>query len=89
MLEGAPRPDLIYMGYIARHCDLIIGRNSGPFTYCMTKENLIDSPKKFLSTTDHPMLCEFLPDRDEKFLEFVSPYNEPDFLKMLDRNLNK
>lgn len=89
VLEAAPRPDLIYMGYIARHCDLIIGRNSGPFTYCMTKENLIDSPKKFLSTTDHPMLCEFLPDRDEKSLEFVSPYNEPDFLKMLDRNLNK
>lgn len=87
ILKEAVKPDLIYMGYIAKYCNLIIGRCSGPYTHAMTKEHIIESPKKFLSTTDWPALSQFIPNRDEEYLEHVSPYNENDFIKMLDNNL--
>jgi hypothetical protein len=39
--------DLNEIGYLSTFCDLIIGRNSGPFCFCTIDQNLLDSNKIF------------------------------------------
>lgn len=39
--------DLNEIGYLSRFCDLIIGRISGPFCFCTTKDNYDDENKIF------------------------------------------
>ena len=41
------RCDLNEISYLSKYCSLIIGRNSGPFCYASTGENLNDSTKTF------------------------------------------
>jgi hypothetical protein len=41
--------DLNEISYLSTHCDLIVGKNSGPFVYCETKENYNNPDKKFLT----------------------------------------
>jgi len=40
--------DLNEISYISKFCNLIVGRNSGPFCFTITKENINDESKKFL-----------------------------------------
>jgi hypothetical protein len=40
--------DLREISYLSSHADLIVGRNSGPFTYANTKSNLQDAGKVFM-----------------------------------------
>lgn len=42
-------PDLLEISYISKFCDIIVGRSSGPYSYCLTKENLTDPKKTFVS----------------------------------------
>ena len=46
---GEYETDLFEISYLSKFCDIIIGRNSGPFTYSETYENYMDSSKTFLS----------------------------------------
>lgn len=39
--------DLNEISYLSRSCDIIVGKNSGPFIYCMTKENFM-TPNKYI-----------------------------------------
>lgn len=41
------RCDLNEVSYISLHCNLIVGRNSGPFCFASVRENLIDPAKTF------------------------------------------
>lgn len=41
--------DLNEISYLSLYCDLIIGKNSGPYIYCMVKENIYNSKKIILS----------------------------------------
>lgn len=41
--------DLQEVSYLSEHCDLIVGKNSGPFVFCETKNNYMNPDKKFLS----------------------------------------
>ena len=41
--------DLNEIGYLSTFCDMIIGRNSGPFCFAVNQENVSDPTKKFLS----------------------------------------
>jgi len=41
--------DLNEISYLSRKCDLIVGKNSGPFIYCMTKENFNTENKCIIS----------------------------------------
>ena len=43
------QPDLLEISYISTKCDVIIGRASGPYTYSLVKENLLNPNKKFIS----------------------------------------
>jgi len=47
--------DLQEISYLSRNCDVIIGKNSGPFVFCETYDNYMDDTKKFISfNTKHP-----------------------------------
>lgn len=41
--------DLNQISYLSRFCYLIVGRNSGPFCFTLTKENIDDENKTFLA----------------------------------------
>jgi hypothetical protein len=40
--------DLIETSYLSHYCDVIVGKNSGAFTYTQTKNNLQNASKKFV-----------------------------------------
>lgn len=41
--------DLQEISYLSENCNAIVGKNSGPYVFCETKKNYMDSSKKFLS----------------------------------------
>ena len=41
--------DLQEIGHLSGYCDIIIGRNSGPFCFCMTTNNLLNPSKTFIA----------------------------------------
>ena len=49
--ESSPRPtcDINEISYLSTFCDIIVGKNSGPFIYCLTKDNLFDDKKIIIS----------------------------------------
>ena len=49
--------DLNQIAYIAGGCDLIVGKNSGPFSFCQNKNNLLDSDITFLNLSVKPTDC--------------------------------
>ena len=40
--------DLNEISYLSTFCDAVVGKNSGPFTFCSTKNNLFDPKKIFM-----------------------------------------
>lgn len=47
--------DLQEISYLSTYCDVIIGKNSGPFVFCETRENYMDPSKRFYSfNAKHP-----------------------------------
>tara|TARA_B100002019_G_scaffold293350_1_gene320338 strand:- start:3024 stop:3980 length:957 start_codon:yes stop_codon:yes gene_type:complete len=53
--------DLNEISYLSTHCNLIIGKQSGPFCYCITKENLMNPDKyiiAFSKTADDGIACD-------------------------------
>jgi hypothetical protein len=46
---GSTVCDLNEISYLSTQCDLIVGKNSGPFVYCETFQNYNDPSKKFLT----------------------------------------
>jgi hypothetical protein len=47
-ITQTPGCDLNEIGYLSHHCDIIIGRSSGPFNFAMTRANLQDALKTFI-----------------------------------------
>lgn len=41
--------DLNEISYLSQHCDIIVGKNSGPFIYCITKNNVFNNQKSIIS----------------------------------------
>ena len=47
--------DLMEISYISSRCDIIIGKNSGPYVFCETYDNYMDETKTFVSfNSKHP-----------------------------------
>jgi hypothetical protein len=44
--------DLNEISYLSKFCDIIIGRGSGPFCFCETKDNYFDDKKRFIAITN-------------------------------------
>jgi hypothetical protein len=45
----AKKFDLIDISAFSQFCDVIVGKNSGPFTYAHTQQNVLDANKTFVS----------------------------------------
>jgi len=43
--------DLNEISYLSTHCDIIVGRGSGPYCCCFTKTNLLNANKKLIGFT--------------------------------------
>ena len=41
--------DVLEISYLSENCNAIVGKNSGPFVFCETKNNYMNPDKKFLS----------------------------------------
>jgi hypothetical protein len=47
--------DLLEISYLSSHCNIIIGKNSGPYVFCETYDNYMDTNKSFISfNSKHP-----------------------------------
>jgi len=47
--------DLQEISYLSTYCDVIVGKNSGPYVFCETYDNYMDNKKTFLSfNAKHP-----------------------------------
>lgn len=55
IIKTASDCDLLEISYISKFCDVIIGKNSGPYVFCETYENYMDENKTFVSfNMKHP-----------------------------------
>jgi hypothetical protein len=68
--------DLNEISYLSTKCKFIIGRNSGPHTFCYVKENIMDNNKHFISFSPPSGLYGSEP---KKWIDFgVSRFLEQD-----------
>ena len=44
--------DLNEISYLSTFCDVIIGKESGPFAFCTIKDNLMNENKTFINFCD-------------------------------------
>lgn len=49
--------DLNQIAYISQWSELIVGKNSGPFTWCQHRDNLLNSNRMFLNLSKLPTDC--------------------------------
>jgi hypothetical protein len=52
-------PDLLQISLISTFCDVVVGRASGPFTYTLVKENILDKNKKFISFNNNQVEANY------------------------------
>lgn len=80
------------IAYITRYADLIVGKNSGPFTYAHFQENLDDQNKTFMCFS-HVMKDCLLGDGEYRcnsyFSDTLSENKAIDILRRLISNTNK
>jgi len=49
IIESADGIDLREISYLSTKCDIIVGKNSGPYVFCETYDNFMDKNKTFIS----------------------------------------
>jgi hypothetical protein len=52
IITGFNNFDLNEISYLSTKCDVIIGRSSGPYSFSIVKENILNSKKKFVCFTN-------------------------------------
>lgn len=81
--------DLVEISYISEHCNIIVGKNSGPFIFCITKNNIMNKSKTIISLNnlqEDSLLwninfnCNYIWDNN---------YSENNITEMLDKVINK
>lgn len=86
---GSPEGNMNQISYIARQAKMIVGKNSGPFTFCHTKEMMSDPDKIFLSF-NHRM-SDYLMGEGEYYANsfFSSTTNEDNAAEIITHLLEK
>lgn len=80
-LEGC---DLNEIGYLSTFCDLIVGRNSGPFCFCGIDKNLKDPNKIFYAFGHNEKDCFYHGANIECEFKFGYSENEIDILNSIE-----
>lgn len=88
-LFGSKEGNLNQISYIGRQSKLIVGKNSGPFSFCHTKEMLNDPTKVFLSFNHRP--TDYLLGAGEYYANsFFSPtIDESAAIDIIEHLMNK
>jgi hypothetical protein len=76
--------DLLENSYLSTFCDIIIGRNSGAYTFANNKENLLNKNKKFISISENKIESIWYTDR---LSEVVWTNNYNDIINFLKNNI--
>jgi len=84
--------DLREISYLSTKCDVIIGKNSGPYVYCETFDNYMDNSKKFISyNTKNPQfdtIKETMSNGVKHRCEYTTvPIIDPNTLTVADKNM--
>lgn len=79
------RPNLLEISNLSRFCNFIIGRSSGPYSYSMCKENILDPSKSFLSLTNIPITGIW----DNRFHKCNYSYNSSSNIKIITSFINE
>lgn len=79
------RTDLNEIGYLSTHCDLIIGRNSGPYCFTVNKDNVSDPKKTFFSFGKSETDCFMLGVPTEATMLFHKEEDLASLTKALDK----
>jgi hypothetical protein len=80
-------PDLLQISLISNHCDIIVGRASGPFCFTHTKENFNDDKKTFISFTFNESEGIFYYDGKNKSL-WSNNLNYPNMITTIQNEIN-
>ena len=80
------QPDLLEISYISTKCDVIIGRASGPYTYSLVKENLLNPNKTFISFNHTYNEGKFYDKQKSKYI-WSNNYSEEHIINTIKTNI--
>lgn len=79
-------PKLLDINYISQKINTIVGRSSGPYVYCLSKNNLQTNTKTFISfcnTVEHAMFYEYFKCKSI----WSNNYNESYIINEIHKNI--
>jgi hypothetical protein len=79
--------DINQIAYLSRRASLIVGKNSGPFSYCQFKENLEDPSKTFWNFSTRLTDCLTAGLEFPSINKFSPQTHDPVVVGMLSRHL--
>ena len=80
-------PDLLQISYISTKCNIIIGRASGPYSYSLVKENILDINKKFISFNNSPIEANYYNNLGFN-LEWSNNYDYNNIFNIIHNSIN-
>jgi hypothetical protein len=78
--------DLNEISYLSKFCNMIVGRPSGPYTFCMVKDNFVKD--KTLVTISNNIYDEFYFESEAE-LKLLTDHSSEALLHMLENKLNE
>jgi hypothetical protein len=87
IIKGNNNFDLNEISYLSTHCDFIIGRSSGPYSFSVVKENILIKKKKFICFTNTINDCWYLNDLVD--LVWSNNYNYENIINIIKNELIK
>lgn len=78
--------DLNEISYLSTYCDIIVGRPSGPYCFCMIKDNFVKN-KCFLTISNN-IYDKFYFDSDADML-FLSEHTTDGLINMIDKKIKE
>ena len=82
-----PICDLNEISYLSNYCDLIVGKNSGPFVYTLTKENFKNSNITFISFNKVEDDSLFWNLNSSCKYVWSNNYNENNIIRIIENNI--
>lgn len=80
-------PDLLQISYISTKCNIIIGRASGPYSYSLVKENILDMNKRFISLNNSRIEANYYNNLGFN-LEWSDNYDYDNILNLINNSIN-
>lgn len=78
--------DLNEIGYLSKYCDIIVGRPSGPYCFCMNKDTFVEN-KTFLTISDNKYDCFYFESGAEML--FLSEHTTEALTNMLENKIKE